>query len=82
MTKPFEEALADGFKHITNVTDPEFLKKLRSENILIDGEGYHSFTFGDNHEYELAVEPIGEGFLISLYKNHVRITEALLVKPL
>lgn len=82
MTKSFEEALSDGFKHITNITDPELLKTLRGENVLVDGEGYHSFTFGDNHEYELAVQPIGEGYLISIYKNHVRITEPLPIKPL
>lgn len=82
MQKLFLEALKDGFKHLTNITNPELVKQLRNEGVLVDSEGIYVFTFGDSHEFMLAVEPIGEGYLISLYKNHVRITEPLPVKPL
>lgn len=82
MIKPFHEALSDGFKHIKNINNPELIKKFREEGILIDQEGYYSFVFGDKKEFELSIEPIGSGYMISLYKNRVRITEPLLVKPL
>lgn len=82
MQKLFEEALNDGFKHITTVNDPDLLNRLRSENILVDGEGFYEFVFGDAKEFSLNIEPIGEGYLVSLYKNKIRLTEPLPVKPL
>jgi hypothetical protein len=82
MQKAFEESLKDGFRHIVNITDPKLLNKLRGESILVDDEGYYTFEFGDNKEYSLNVEPIGNGYYISLYKNKIRITEPLPVKPL
>lgn len=80
--KAFSEALSDGFKHIATISDPQELKNLRDEGILIDSEGVDVFAFGDNKEYSLSIEPIAEGYLISLYKNKVRLTEPLPVKPL
>ena len=82
MQKTFNEALTDGFKHVTQLSDPVQIKKLRDEGILIDSEGIFVFEFGDNHEYSLSLEPIAEGFLVSLYKNRIRLTEALPIKPL
>jgi len=82
MQKPFQEALADGFKHIKNITDPELITSLRDQGILVDSEGVYTFSFGEKHEFSLNIEPIGEGYLISLYKNKVRLTEPLPVKPL
>jgi len=77
--KPFEESLADGFAHITEISDPETLKQLRSEGILIDTEGLYVFSFGDNKEYDLRVEPYGEEgqYLIALYKNGVLLNNKL-----
>lgn len=80
--KKFQEALSDGFKHITTISDPQELRNLRDEGILIDSEGVDVFAFGDNKEYSLSIEPIEEGYLVSLYKNKIRITEPLPVKPL
>lgn len=80
--KSFEEALKDGFKNVRTITDPDQLSKLRAEAILIDTEGVNIFEFGDKKEFMLSVEPIGNGYLISLYKNKIRITEPLPVKPL
>ena len=79
--KQFTEALSDGFTHITQISDPAFLKKLRSENVLVDSEGIYSFSFGDNHEYALNVEPLQEEneYRIILYKNRVPLTEPLIV---
>ncbi len=79
MVKDFFEALKDGFIHVTEITDPETLKKLRSDDILIDEEGYYSFSFGEKKEFELCIEPFGEEgqYCISLYKNRVRLTERL-----
>lgn len=83
MQKPFSEALSDGFKKITNISDPELINRLRSEGILCDTEGIYSFTFGDHHEFSLQIEPIAEeGYLVSLYKNGIRLTEPLPIKPL
>jgi hypothetical protein len=77
--KKFEEALKDGFVHITEITDKETLDKLRAENIRIDEEGYYSFSFGDHKEFELCVEPIGDdgNYAIALYKNRVLLTQKL-----
>lgn len=84
MVKPFQEALTDGFKHITTLTDPDLIKKLRSEGILIDTLGIYSFEFGDHKEYTLNVEPIAEigTYRIILRKNQVALTESLYVKSL
>jgi len=82
MQKPFEEALIDGFKLIKHLSDPEQIKKLRDEGILIDSEGIYVFEFGDHKEYSLNIEPITEGYLVSLYKNRIRLTEPLPVQPL
>lgn len=80
--KGFDEALKDGFTHIEEVTDPEELKKLRDEGVLIDSEGYWSFLFGPNQEFELRLEPILEEdvFYIALYENNHLKTEKLPVK--
>jgi len=80
--KTFTEALQDGFQHITSITDKPTLDTLRSEGIRIDDEGYYSFGFGHNNEYELCIEPIGEEktYRVVLYKNRVLLTEPLLMK--
>jgi hypothetical protein len=77
--KPFAEALRDGFHHVREITDPIFLRSLRSEGIRVDDEGYYSFSFGDKKEYELRVEPIGEEgeYQVALYKNNVLMNEKL-----
>lgn len=77
--KDFHSALIDGFLHITEITDPERLKRMREEGILVDSEGYYVFTFGDSKEYDLSIEPIGEEheWLVALYKNGVLLTEKL-----
>jgi hypothetical protein len=81
--KDFSESLKDSFKHIKTITDPEQVKRLRSEGVLVDSEGIHVLEFGDNKEFMLSLEPIGEeAYLVSLYKNKVRIIEPLPVKPL
>jgi len=79
--KAFSEALADGFTHILEISDPELLKTLRDEGIQIDTEGYWSFSFGENKEYELCVEPLAEdgNFRMCLYKNRVLLTEPLII---
>lgn len=82
--KGFIEALKDGFQHITDITDPEQLKTLRADGIQVDAEGYWTYLFGDNKEFELRFEPIlGEGmYYVSLYKNRVLLTEKIAVKGL
>lgn len=67
---------------MTDSSDPEFIQKMRSEHILIDDEGYWSFSFGDDKEFELCVEPIGpEGtYAIALYKNRVLLLNRLPIK--
>ena len=77
--KGFVEALSDGYKHIRDITDPHFLKKLREEQIKVDEEGLWEFTFGDHKEYDLRVEPIGEEgqYQIALYKNGILLTQKL-----
>jgi hypothetical protein len=77
--KPFGEALHDGFTHITDISDPTQLHAMRDAGIRIDDEGYYVFAFGDQKEYRLQVEPIGEDghYLISLYKDQIKITESL-----
>lgn len=77
--KAFDEALKDGYEHITSISDPEQLRKLRQEGIQIDDAGYHSYFFGDNKEFELRLEPIikENRWLVSLYKNNVLLTEKL-----
>lgn len=82
--KSFEEALKDGFTRVTEVTDKETLTKLRQDGVDVDGEGYYSFLFGDNKEYELRIEPIlREGcYAVALYKSSVLITERVPVKAL
>lgn len=82
MQKPFQEALTDGFKHLTQISDPDEVRRLREEGILVDSEGVYVFSFGEHHEYSLSIEPITEGYLVSLYKNKVRLTEPLPVRPL
>lgn len=79
--KPFIEALHDGFALVKEISDPATLKELRAQGILIDTEGYHTYSFGDRKEYELCVEPVGEEgtYYIALYKNRVLLTEKLLV---
>lgn len=85
--KTFLDALTDGFSHIKELSDPEQIKKLRDENVLIDDEGYYSFCFGEHKEYELAIEPVLEidkdekTYYITLYKNRIPITERLWIKP-
>lgn len=82
--KGFFEALSDGFTHITQISDPAFLQKLRSENVLVDSEGIFSFPFGEKHEYSLNVEPLQEEhtYRIVLYKNRVPLTEPLVIATL
>lgn len=77
--KQFSDALKDGFIHVFDTTTPEILKQLRDEQVLVDEEGYHTFSFGDHKEFELTVEPLrGENeYRICLYKNRVKITEPL-----
>lgn len=84
VNKPFEEALSDGFRHIKTINDPERLKRLREDGVLIDSDGLHVFEFGDKHEYSLEIQPISsEGiYRIVLYKNKIVITEPLHVKAL
>ncbi len=81
MDKPFYEALRDSFTHITQVSDPVALAKMREDGILIDTEGYYVFSFGEHKEYELRVEPIGEEqhYAISLYKNAVLLVHKLMI---
>lgn len=80
--KDFQEALSDGFKHISAVNDPEQLKKLLKADIAVNEEGYYSFSFGDKHEFELCVEPMTEEntYRIVLYKSRVILTEPLIMK--
>ena len=75
--KLFPEAVKDGFTHVTTISDPETVKKMRSEGILVDDEGYYFFDFGDNKEYELRIEPILDAgkYQVALYKNGVLLTE-------
>lgn len=82
--KAFDKALRDGFQHITDISDPEQLGKLRREGIQVDQEGYWSFTFGERGEFELCLEPIlDEGmYYVALYKNRVLLTEKLPIKAL
>jgi len=82
--KDFPEALKDGFQHILSISDPAQVRKMRDEGILVDGEGYWSFSFGEKGEYELCIEPILEEgmFYVSLYKQRVLLTERLPVKAL
>jgi hypothetical protein len=77
--KPFLEVLQDGFQHITEISDPEVLKQLREDGILIDSEGLYVFSFGDSKEYDLRVEPYGEEghYLIALYKNGVLLNNKI-----
>lgn len=80
--KQFQEALSDGFKHITQISDPAFLNKLRHEGVLVDEEGIYSFSFGDSFEYSLQIEPLKdeEEYRIVLYKNRIPLTEPLVMK--
>ena len=82
MPKGFEEALKDGFLHITDITDPNQLAQLRSEGIQIDAEGYHTFIFGPANEYELRFEPFFEDgfFYVALYHQNTLITEKIPIK--
>lgn len=82
MQKPFHEALADGFKLVTQLNDPDEIKKLREEGVLVDSIGIYVFEFGEHKEYSLQMEPINEGFLVSLYKNGIRLTEPLPIQPI
>lgn len=82
MQKLFDEALTDGFKLITHLSDPEQIKHLRDEGILVDSIGVYIFEFGEHKEYSLNIEPITKGYLVSLYKNRIRLTEPLPVQPL
>jgi len=82
--KQFQEALSDGFTHITQISDPAFLNKLRADGVLVDEEGIYSFSFGDNHEYSLNVEPLKDEneYRIILYKNRIPLTEPLIISSL
>lgn len=82
--KSFKEALIDGFRHIKSITDREELAHMRSEGIQVDQEGYYSFIFGDNKEYELRIEPILDEnqYCVSLYKRGILLTQKLPVKGL
>lgn len=75
--KDFAESLRDGFTHITHLTDPVQITLLREEGILVDSEGYFSFSFGEHKEFELCFEPVGdEGeYLVALYKNRILLTQ-------
>lgn len=83
MNKDFFETLKDGFKHITEIGDPEEMAKLREDGVIVDDEGYYSFSFGEHHEFELCIEPLLEDsednamFKIALYKNRVLLTQKL-----
>lgn len=82
--KSFEEAIKDGFTHVTDITDPEQLAKLRKDAVQIDSEGYRSFLFGPNKEFELRFEPIlAEGcYQVCLYSNDVLLTEKVPMKAI
>ncbi len=82
--KGFEEALKDGFVHVTEITDPELLRSLRADGVQIDAEGYHSFYFGDKKEFELRFEPILEDgmYYVALYLRNVLLTEKIPVRAL
>lgn len=77
--KPFGEVLADGFQHITEISDPDTLRQLREEGILIDTEGLYVFSFGDSKEFDLRVEPYGEEghYFVAIYRNGVLINNKL-----
>lgn len=67
----FEDALKKGFT--LEDFDPE----------SIGSKGYHSFSFGDNKEYELCFEPLifDNQYYVALYKNLELLTEKVVVKP-
>lgn len=46
-------------------------------------EGYYSFTFGNDNEYELCFEPLlwNNQMYVALYKNKELLTEKVVVKP-
>ncbi len=77
--KDFAQSLRDGFTHITEITDKDTLEKLRGEGILIDTEGYYSFSFGEHKEFELCIEPyLQDGqYFVSIYKNRVLLNGKL-----
>ncbi len=79
MAKAFQDALRDGYNHLTESTDQERIKQLRDEGVLVDDEGYHVFSFGPEHQYELTIEPLSEDgqYQIALYKNGITLTEKL-----
>ncbi len=79
MAKSFQEALIDGFEHVTHVNDLESLKDLREEGVRVDDEGYYSFSFGEHKEYELCIEPLSEDnqFQIAIYKNRIPLNVKL-----
>lgn len=77
------QVLHNGFSHIDSITDETFLRDLREQGVSVDDEGIHVKTFGDNHEYDWYVFPIGEDqegdemAYIAIYKNGVRITDKI-----
>lgn len=81
MIKPFFEALTDGFTHITQISDHEFLQYLRSEGVAVDDEGIWQYSFGEHKEYDFILEPLEEEgeYLIALYKNHVLLIPKLYI---
>lgn len=82
MFKYFNEVLKDGFNHVTDITDIDFITACRQEGIRIDEEGYYTISFGDNKEFELRVLPFGDDgiYLVSVYKNNTPITIPLPIK--
>jgi hypothetical protein len=48
-----------------------------------NSDGYFSFKFGDDYEYELCVEPLLWGQMyVALYKDQDLMTEKIPVKPI
>lgn len=78
--KTFEEALKAGFKRTDNRTG--FI--VSKDGIEAEfNEGYWTFTFGNNNEYELCFEPLifDQQYYVAVYKNKELLTEKVVIKP-
>lgn len=77
--KTFDKALQEGFTHIPDLPEGQYFPFISEST----ADGYWSFKFGDNDEYELCFESLlfDNQYYVALYKNKSLLTEKVVIKP-